>query len=87
MFKQRARGVTDYLLIDPLFGVKEMKYIPNDIEDIKSLGIEMFDYAREYLPDVPVYIMDRSDGKIRFFDTLFARGARGVIEIGKNAKK
>lgn len=80
-FKRLARGLTDYILIDPLTGIESMEEIPNDIEDIHSDGMDMFDYARDYLPDVPVYIIDKFPQKNNSFDTLISRGARGVIPI------
>ena len=77
-FKRRIRGVTDYVLIDPLCGNRVKGRLPNDIEDLDSVGMEMFDYVREFAPEIPVYILD-STGRIRSFDTLLGRGARGVI--------
>ena len=79
-FKRRIRGVTDYVLIDPLCGNTETGQLPNDIEDLDSAGMAMFDYVREYAPEIPLYILD-STGKIRSFETLLARGARGVVSL------
>ena len=79
-FKRRIRGVTDYVLIDPLCGNYEAGRMPNDVEDLDSVGMAMFDYVREFMPELPVYILD-SSGKIRSFETLLARGARGVIRL------
>ena len=83
-FKRRIRGVTDYVLLDPLCGNYEAGRMPNDIEDLDSVGMAMFDYIREYMPELPVYILDTS-GKIRSFETLLARGARGVIQLAGEA--
>ena len=80
-FKRRIRGVTDYVLIDPLCGNRETGRLPNDVEDLDSVGMAMFDYVREYAPEIPVYILDTT-GKVRSFETLLARGARGVICLG-----
>ena len=79
-FKRRIRGVTDYVLIDPLCGNRETDRLPNDVEDLDSLGMAMFDYVREFAPEIPVYILDTT-GKVRSFDTLLARGARGVVAL------
>lgn len=79
-FKRRIRSVTDYVLIDPLCGNYEKGRLPNDIEDLDSDGMDIFDYVREYAPEIPVYILD-SSGKVRSFETLLARGARGVIRL------
>ena len=78
-FKRSAHSMIEYILIDPLFGCEEQSAIPNDIEDFDSLGMRMFEYAREYAADTPVYILDSSHGTIRSFETLLSRGARGVI--------
>ena len=78
--KRRVRGVTDYLLLDPLCGNEEKGQIPNDVEDLDSAGMRLFDYVREFMPEIPVYILDTT-GKIRSFDTLLARGAKGVIPM------
>ena len=83
-FKRRIRGVTDYVLIDPLCGNYEAGRMPNDIEDLDSVGMAMFDYVREFMPELPVYILDTS-GKIRSFETLLGRGARGVIRLDADA--
>lgn len=77
-FKRRIRGVTDYILLDPLCGYAESERKPNDIEDLDSDGMAMFDYVRQFAPEIPVYILD-TVGDVRAFDTLLARGARGVI--------
>ena len=79
--KRRVRGVTDYFLLDPLCGNKEKDQVPNDVEDLNSVGMEMFEYMREFMPEIPVYILDTT-GKIRSFETLLARGAKGVIRVG-----
>lgn len=79
-FKKRIRGITDYILLDVLHGKDDSEKIPNDIEDFHSEGIRMFDYIREYFPEIPVYILDTSGGNVRSFETLLARGARGVIK-------
>ncbi len=81
-FKRRVYAVTDYVLIDPLCGRVDQQTIPNDVEDMDSVGMAMFDYIREFSPETPVYILDSSNGVIRSFDTLMARGARGVLSIG-----
>ena len=81
LFKRHIRGVTDYVIIDPLCGVSESKRIPNDIEDIASRGMQMFNYAREFLPEIPIYVLDTEPSAKRSFDTLLARGAKGVITL------
>lgn len=85
-FKRRIRGVTDYILLDPLCGNTEADREPNDIEDLDSAGIAMFDYVRDFAPEIPVYVLDTS-GAVRSFDTLLARGARGVISLSKGSTK
>ncbi len=79
-FKRRIRGITDYVLLDPLCGNQEKERIPNDVEDLDSVGMRMFDYIREFAPEIPVYILDTTS-KIRSFDSLLGRGARGVIRL------
>ena len=85
-FKRRIRGVTDFVLIDPLCGSREQGRLPNDIEDLDSVGMAMFDYVQEFSPETPIYILD-STGKVRSFDTLLARGARGVIRLDEAAEE
>lgn len=77
-FKRRVRGVTDYVVLDPLCGSRTKDHIPNDVEDLDSDGMMMFEYVREVFPEIPVYLLDTT-GKIRSFETLLARGGRGVI--------
>lgn len=84
-FKRRIRGVTDFVLLDPLCGNTEVERIPNDVEDLDSTGMKMFEYMREYTPEIPIYILDTT-GKIRSFDTLLARGAKGVISLNSGAE-
>ncbi len=86
LFKRRVRGVTDFVLIDPLFGIEKEERIPNDVEDIESLGMHMFDYIREFSPEVPVYILD-TNSSVRSFDTLLSRGAKGVIKVGQTSEE
>lgn len=84
LFKRRIRGVTDYVLIDPLCGAADSERVPNDIEDIDSEGMRMFEYLREYCPDTPMYILDTSRDGAASFDTLLARGAKGIIRLNKD---
>ncbi len=81
LFKRRIRGVTDYVLIDPLCGMTDTDRLPNDIEDIDSDGMRMFEYVREFSSEIPVYILDTSSDVVRSFDTLLARGAKGIIRL------
>ena len=81
LFKRRIRGVTDYVLIDPLCGITQGERIPNDIEDVDSDGMRMFDYVREFSPEIPVYVLDTAGDTVRSFDTLMARGAKGIIRL------
>ena len=83
-FKRRVRGVTDYVLLDPLCGSEDMDRLPNDVEDLHSVGMEMFSYLREFMPEIPVYLLDTT-GRIRSFDTLLGRGARGIIRVNDTA--
>jgi hypothetical protein len=79
-FKKRVRGVTDYVLLDPLCGLQAMEREPNDIADVDSAGMRMFDYLRDFAPEIPIYILDTST-TVRSFDSLLAHGARGVIRL------
>ncbi len=83
-FKKQLRGITDFVIIDVLCGNVEEEHIPSDIEDFNSDGIRIFDYVREFSPETPVYILDTSAGTIRSFETLLARGARGVVRFNEN---
>ena len=78
-FKRRARGVTDYILLDPTAGAREMDRLPADIEDVRADGVEMFRYLREYYPEIPVYILDPAGRGDAAFSTLLAKGCRGVL--------
>ena len=82
-FKKRVRGVTDYVLLDPLCGLETMEREPNDIADVDSAGMRMFDYLRDFAPEIPIYILDTSTN-LRSFDSLLANGARGVIRLGSD---
>ncbi len=80
-FKRRIRGVTDYVMIDPLCGAVSREKTPSDIEDVDSQGMRIFEYMREFSPEIPVYILDTfpSDQSCSY-DTLLARGAKGLIK-------
>ena len=83
--KKRARGVVDYILLDPASGLREMDNLPYDIEDIKSDGMELFEYLITYYPEIPIYILDtRMRGK-EAFETLIAKGARDVVSFNEDA--
>ncbi|MBQ4066056.1 MAG: AAA family ATPase [Clostridia bacterium] len=85
LFKRRVRGVIDYILVDPLCGLTVSDKMPNDIEDLNSDGMRIFNYAREYTPEIPVYILDLSGREAGDFDTLLAKGARGIIKLDPSA--
>ncbi len=85
-FKRRARGVVDYVLIDPVCGREEAEEpLPSDIEDLASVGMRMFDYIREYFPELPVYVLDTVGEAPQCFETLLGRGARGIVRTGETA--
>lgn len=85
-FKRRARGVVDYVLIDPVCGREEAEEpLPSDIEDLDSVGMRMFDYIREYFPEIPVYVLDTVGEAPQCFETLLGRGARGIVRTGETA--
>ncbi|MBR5868247.1 MAG: AAA family ATPase [Clostridia bacterium] len=85
-FKRRARGLVDYVLIDPLCGRDaEEEPVPNDIEDLKSVGMRVFDYVRENFPEVPVYILDSMGEAPQCFESLLGRGARGIVCTDKSS--
>ncbi len=86
LFKRRVRGVTDCVLIDPLLGAEGIEQLPNDVDDLDSDGMRMFAYLREFTPEIPVYILDTDPQAARSFDTLLAKGARGVIACDPSAK-
>ncbi|MBQ3005646.1 MAG: ATP-dependent Clp protease ATP-binding subunit, partial [Clostridia bacterium] len=80
-FKKRLRGVVDYVLVDPLCGNHNVAHLPNDVEDFDSDGMFMFEYIREYFPEIPIYILDTSVDTSISFETLLARGARGIVRF------
>ncbi|MBQ7545532.1 MAG: AAA family ATPase [Clostridia bacterium] len=83
--KKRARGVVDYVLLDPACGLHDMENMPYDIEDIRSDGVELFEYLRKYYPEVPVYLLDtRLRGKDAF-SSLLIKGARGVVAVNEES--
>ncbi|MBQ3264733.1 MAG: AAA family ATPase [Ruminococcus sp.] len=79
--KKSARGCVDFVLIDPLAYRKEMSYVPHDVEDVRSDGMEMFRYIREFYPDMPVYILNTGDIKGQPYGTLLAKGAHDVLDF------
>ena len=83
-YKKMLRGVVDFALVDPLFGLLESDRNPNDIEDVKSQGMEIFRYLQEYYPDTPVYLLDTEGRGEKAFDTLLASGARDVIPVNSD---
>ncbi len=85
LFKRKIRGVVDYILIDPLCKLTASERTPNDIEDLNSEGMRIFNYVREYCPEIPVYILDVDAKEAGAFDTLLAKGARGIIRLDENS--
>ena len=78
-FKKLLRGVTDFVLLDPFVGYAPGERLPTDPEDIRSAGMEIFDYLLDYYPEVPVYILDTGRHGPADFTTLLSRGARGIL--------
>ncbi len=77
LFKKHIRGICDCIIIDPLCGIAADERMPNDIEDVDSEGMRMFEYAREFYPEIPVYIID-ANGSFSH-EKLATKGARGSI--------
>lgn len=88
-FKRRIRGVTDYVLVDPMCGVVDSDRTPSDIEDVESKGMNVFEYMKEFCAEIPVYILDTFPADENYsYDTLLARGAKGLIKFdGGNEKE
>lgn len=83
-FKKSARGLIDLVLIDPTVGSRTMKFTPHDIEDIKSDGIDMFSYCFTHFSEIPTYVFDIKDNDKQTFDSLLAKGARGIVGFSSN---
>lgn len=83
VFKRRIRGVCDYVIIDPLCNADKTSVMPKDIEDVDSDGMRMFNYVRDFAPEIPVYILNTEPELSRSFDTLLVRGAKGIIPLDK----
>ena len=79
--KRRARGVVDYVLVDPAAGLRPMEKVPNDLEDIDADGVELFRYLRSYFPEIPVYFLDTRLRGEAAFATLLGNGGRGVVTV------
>ena len=80
-FKKAARGVVDFVVIDPTAGCRQMSVIPHDVEDYISDGMDMYEYLTTYYPEIPVYILNSTGRDEIDFETFMDRGARGVISI------
>lgn len=85
-FKKRSRGIADFILVDPFCGMHDMKYMPNDIEDIKSDGVELISYFTEYSGSIPLYIIDRKNNESAY-NTLLSKGVRGIVRTNENMKE
>ena len=86
--KSAVRGVVDCVLIDPAAGLRDMVRVPNDIEDVRSDGMELFSYVAEYYPELPIYILDTRMRGEDAFATLLSKGARGIARYDSdNADK
>ena len=75
--KRKARGVMDFILIDPLCGCVQKERIPKDVEDVDSDGMRLFRYLRENEPELPLYVLDTTGS--HNFETLLAQGAKGIV--------
>ncbi len=84
-FKRRARGIVDYILLDPVAGCRPMERTPNDLEDYDADGITVFEYLKEFFPEIPIYFMDVKGYGNSAFGTLLARGGKDVIRIDSSA--
>ena len=79
--KRRARGIVDYILLDPIAGCRPMERMPNDIEDYDADGITVFEYLKEYFPEIPIYFLDVRGLGVNAFATLLGKGGKDVIRI------
>ena len=80
-FQKQLRGITDFVLLDPFLGCTETERTPSDLEDIRSDGMAMFEYLREFYPEVPIYLLDAGKHGTADYSTLLSRGARGVLAL------
>ncbi|MCD8321782.1 MAG: AAA family ATPase [Oscillospiraceae bacterium] len=78
---KRLRGVIDFVLLDPFTGYTAQEQTPNDIDDIRSAGMRIFEYILEYFPETPIYILDDGTHGMVDFSTLLARRARSVLTV------
>lgn len=78
-FKSSLHNIVDYIIIDPLCGLKEMDSVPRDIEDWKSDGNNLIFYILEHYSDIPLYILNSDNRDDSDFTTLLSKGAKGII--------
>lgn len=79
--KELLRGETGIAVVDVKCNLREMGYVPSDVEDLDSDGNALIEYIREFYEEVPVYILDREwgDKAEEVCRSYLRKGARGVV--------
>lgn len=84
--KELLRGETRIAVVDVGCNLREMDYVPSDVEDLDSDGNALIEYIREFYEEVPVYILDREwgDKAEDICRSYLRKGARGIVRFDCN---
>ena len=58
---QSIREGVDFILLDVLLGVEDMKKVPTGLDDFKSIGIDVYEYIETYFREIPTYLISDVD--------------------------
>ena len=77
--QELLRGNLACAVTDVFCNVHEDGFLPSDPEDVDSDGVRLFRYAREYFPELPVYVVNTAEKENDRFLSFIASGARDVL--------
>ena len=79
-------GEVGAVVLDVLLKEKNPTGRPSDLEDVVSVGVEIFEYLTTNHPDIPVYVLNDEERGFddAEFDTFLARGAKGILHFRKD---
>ena len=80
----KIKNGIDVIILDPLYSIRG-KLSSLDLEDVDSLGNEIFDSMIKYYHQLPMYLLSNKEYEVpaTAYQTLLLKGAKDVIYLDK----
>ena len=64
--KDYSKNDIDFVLLDVLLNIRKMKYLPTNLEDYNTEGVDAFNYISTYWNDLPLFILSMNEYNLSY---------------------